>query len=123
MPIIRLEDVPEEAFHNGATYQTLVGDDAGSTPVRVGVLTSPPGFSTGTHYHPYLEVVTVIEGQGEAWIEGREGVVAIGPGDTLELPPGVKHGFRVTGTKPLKTYGVHASPERIVNYLPELDGD
>ena len=120
MAIIRLEDVAKEAFHDGATYQTIVGDDAGSTPVRIGVQTSPPGFSTGTHFHPYMEVVTVIEGEGEAWIEG-EPAVAIGPGTTLVLPPGVRHGFRVTGSKPMKTYGVHASPDRIVHYVAEPD--
>lgn len=114
MPIVHLDDVSKESFPSGATYQTIVGDDAGSTPVRVGVQVSPPGYSTGTHSHPYMEVVSVIEGEGEAWVEGREGVVAIGPGATLILPPNVKHGFRVTGAEPMKTYGVHASPDRIV---------
>ena len=121
MPIVRLKDVPTEPFANGATYQTLIGDESGSTPVRVGVQISPPGYSTGTHSHPYMEVVNIIEGEGEAWIEGQDGVVAIGPGTTLVLPPGVKHGFRVTGTEPMKTYGVHASPERIVDRFPEED--
>ena len=119
MPIIRLEDVPKEPLPSGATYQTIVGDDAGSTPVRVGVQVSPPGYSTGTHSHPYMEVVSVIEGVGEAWIEGHEGVVTIGPGTTLVLPPGVEHGFRVTGTSLMKTYGVHASPQRVVDRSSE----
>ena len=121
MPIIELDDVPEEPFAGGATYRTLVGDAAGSTPLRVGVQVSPPGYSTGTHCHPYLEVVSVIEGEGEAWIEGQEGVVGIGPGTTLVLPAGVKHGFRATGSGPLETYGVHASPTRIVERHPEAD--
>ncbi len=118
MPIIQLDDVSKEPFPNGATYQTLVGDDDGSTPVRVGVQISPPGYSTGTHSHPYLEVVSVIEGEAEAWMEGREGVVVIGPGATLVLPAGLKHGFRAIGETPLKTYGVHASPDRIVDRDP-----
>ncbi len=120
MPIIRLEDAPEEPFDGGATYRTIVGDDAGSTPLRIGVQVSPPGYSTGTHSHPYLEVVCIIEGEGEAWIEGEgDGRPArIGPGTTLVLPPGVRHGFRVTGSAPMKTYGVHHSPKRIV----ERDG-
>ena len=121
MPIIRLEDVPKEQFPNGATYQTIVGDDSGSTPVRVGIQVSPPGFSTGTHSHPYMEVVSVIEGVGEAWIEGQAGTEAIGPGSTLVLPAGVKHGFRVTGSGAMKTYGVHASPRRIVDREPKED--
>ncbi len=121
MPIIHLDDVPRETFHDGATYQTMVGDAAGSTPVRVGIQISPPGYSTGTHAHPYLEVVSVIEGDGEAWIEGEDGVTPVGPGSTLVLPPGIRHGFRVTGTQPMKTYGIHASPDRIVEHFPELD--
>ncbi|NKB55814.1 MAG: cupin domain-containing protein [Alphaproteobacteria bacterium] len=115
MPIVELDNVPKQPFPSGATYQTIVGDEAGSTPVRIGVQVSPPGYSTGTHSHPYMEIVSVIEGEGEAWMDGQEGTVAIGPGTTLVLPPNVKHGFRVTGATPMKTYGVHASPERIVD--------
>ena len=114
MPIVKLKEVPKLQFPNGATYQTIVGDEAGSTPVRVGVQVSPPGYSTGTHSHPYMEIVSIIEGEGEAWMDGTEGVIAIGPGTTLVLPPNVKHGFRVTGSVPLKTYGGHASSTRIV---------
>ncbi len=121
MPIVVLDEVPKEPFANGATYQTVVGDAAGSTPVRVGVQVSPPGYSTGTHSHPYMEIVTVIEGTGEAWMDGQDGVVAIGPGTTLVLPPGTKHGFRVTGPGPMKTYGVHASPDRISDRFPADD--
>lgn len=121
MPVIRLDDVPLEPFRDGATYQTLVGDDAGSTPLRVGLQVSQPGYATGTHAHPYLEVVTVIEGEGEAWIEGEGGTVAIGPGATMVFPPGIRHWFRVTGETPMKTYGVHASPERIVERFPDAD--
>ena len=41
MPVIHVDTVPPEAFHDGATYQTLVGDEAGSTPVRLGLQVSP----------------------------------------------------------------------------------
>ena len=121
MPIIKLSDTPVQDFPNGASYHTIVGDDEGSTPVRVGVQVSPPGYSTGTHSHPYMEVVSVIDGEGEAWMDGVDDLVKIGPGDTVAVPPGVKHGFRATGDKPLRTYGVHASPDRIVHRHPEED--
>ena len=114
MPVISLDDVPFEQFHDGATYQTIVGDEQGSTPVRLGLQTSPPGFCTGDHYHPYMEIVTVIEGEGEAWIEGEADLVKIGPGTTMVFHPNVHHSFTVTGDKPLKTYGIHASPDRVV---------
>jgi quercetin dioxygenase-like cupin family protein len=97
------------------TYQTLVGDELGSTPVRVGIQTSTPGSKTLLHSHPYLEVVTVLEGQGEAWVEGTGKLVPLAPGVTLVLPANLKHWFRATGDRPLITYGAHASPHRIVN--------
>ncbi|MDA1098539.1 MAG: cupin domain-containing protein [Proteobacteria bacterium] len=119
MPIIDVKNVPKQAFPGGATYQTIVGDEQGSTPIRLGLQVSEPGYSTGTHSHPYMEVVTVVAGTGEAWVEGQEGMTVIGPGITLVLPPNVKHGFRVTGSEPLQTYGVHASPDRMVEHFPE----
>ena len=114
MTIIRHEDVTEEEIPGGATYRTLVGDDQGSTPVRCGIQTSPPGYATPNHAHPYLEIVTVLEGTGEAWIDGQDGTTEIGPGTTMAFPPKTAHGFRVTGDMPLVTYGVHSSPGRIV---------
>ena len=114
MPIVVHSKVAPEPFKGGATYQTLVGDEKGSTPIRVGIQTSPPGYRTPLHSHPYLETITVLEGQGEAWLQGRE--------ETVELParrdarprPHQRHWYRATGDAPLRTYGVHASPKRIV---------
>lgn len=115
MPIIHLEGVRREEFESGRIYQTLVGDDAGSTPVRVGIQTSPPGYSTGTHSHPYMEVVTVIEGTGEAWIGSEANASRIGPGSTIIAHPNEPHGFRNTGPTPMRSIGVHASPVRTTN--------
>lgn len=115
MAIIQIEDARREEFESGRIYQTLVGDDAGSTPVRVGIQTSPPGYSTGTHSHPYMEIVTVIEGMGEAWIGSEANATAIGPGSTIVAHPNVAHGFRNTGKTPMRSYGVHASPVRITH--------
>ena len=115
MPIVHLENMRREEFESGRIYQTLVGDDAGSTPVRIGVQTSPPGYSTGTHSHPYMEIVTVIEGTGEAWIGSDANALPIGPGSTIIAQPNEPHGFRNTGRTPMRSYGVHASPVRITN--------
>jgi len=114
MPVVYHDTIASEPFTGGATYQTLVGDAEGSTPVRIGIQTSPPGYTTPTHSHPYMEVITVLEGEGEAWLEGQEETVHLVPGVTLVLPPDLPHWFRNTGSSPLKTYGVHSSPHRIV---------
>ena len=115
MKVIHHKDVPLENFSGGATYQTLVGDEHGSTPVRTGIQVSPPGYATPDHSHPYVEVITVLEGAAEGWCEGHDGPVDLVPGTTLVIPPNQRHGFRVTGTTAFKTYGVHASPHRVVD--------
>jgi quercetin dioxygenase-like cupin family protein len=113
MPIINIKDAKRDEYDSGRVYETLVGDDEGSTPVRVGIQTSPPGYSTGTHVHPYMEVITVIEGVGEAWIGEEDDFTPIGPGSTIVAPAHAPHGFRNTGDTPMRSYGVHASPTRI----------
>jgi quercetin dioxygenase-like cupin family protein len=115
MPVVHHSDIAAEPFKGGASYQTLVGDEQGSTPIRVGIQTSPPGYKSALHSHPYLETITVLEGEGEAWLQGSDEVVPLKPGVTLVLTPHLRHWFRTTGDRPLKTYGVHASPRRIVN--------
>ena len=71
MPVVYHSNVAREPFPGGATYQTVVGDEQGSTPVRLGIQTSPPGYRTPLHSHPYMEALMILEGAGEAWIEGR----------------------------------------------------
>ena len=114
MPVVKHATVPHEPFPGGATYQTLVGDAEGGTPVRLGLQTSPPGYKTPLHSHPYWEILTVVEGEGEAWIEGSDDLIALAPGMTLVFPANVRHQFRTLGCEPLKTLGVHTSPHRIV---------
>jgi quercetin dioxygenase-like cupin family protein len=123
MPIVIHAQVPTEPFSGGATYQTLVGDAQGSTPVRLGIQSSPPGYRTPLHSHPYMECITVLEGEGEAWMEGCDRLIPLKPGVTLVLPPHVRHWFGALGAQPLKTYGVHASPHRVVIVHHENDRD
>ena len=118
LTVIRHAERPTVAFTGGATYLPIVGDDTGAgMPIRTGIQTSPPGYQTRLHSHPYVEVLTVLEGRGEAWLEGEEGVVALEPGVSIALPANRVHAFRVVGDQPLVTYGIHASNKRIVNYL------
>ena len=119
MPVVDHAKVPAEPFRGGATYQTLVGDPQGSTPVRIGIQTSQPGYKTAKHFHPYMEIISVLEGQGEAWIDGSEDLIPLRSGVTLVIPPNLPHWFRASGNLPLKTYGVHASPVRISTNLED----
>ena len=115
--VIREEERPLVDFPGGATYRTLIGDDNGAgVSIRTGIQTSMPGYATREHSHPYVEVLTVLSGQGEAWLAGEDGTIAMTPGVTISIPANQVHGFRVVGDQPLVTYGIHTFGKRIVNY-------
>ncbi|HZT87825.1 MAG TPA: cupin domain-containing protein [Stellaceae bacterium] len=120
LTVVRHEERPTVPFVGGASYCPVIGDDNGAgVPLRTGIQTSPPGYATREHSHPYVEVLTVLEGCGEAWLDGEPGTVAMEPGVTLSIPANRVHGFRVLGDRPLVTYGIHASGKRIVHYRDE----
>ena len=117
LTVVREEERPVVPFPGGATYRTLIGDDNGAEiPIRTGIQTSQPGYATRVHSHPYVEVLTVLEARGEAWLDGEEGTIAMEPGVTISIPGGRVHGFRVIGDQPLVTYGIHTFGKRVVNY-------
>ena len=92
--VIREDDRPVVPFPGGATYRTLIGDDNGvDIPIRTGIQTSQPGYATREHSHPYVEILTVLEGRGEAWLDGEPGTVAMAPGPARR---GVASGTRAT---------------------------
>lgn len=119
--IIRLEDTEVVPLGTGSDYRPIVGDDAGSTPLRTGIQTCEAGYEVPAHCHPYMEVIHVLDGAFEFWMErGTEGAaretVVLRRGDTIEIQPGAWHGFRVSGGATARLLGTHASPRRIVQY-------
>jgi quercetin dioxygenase-like cupin family protein len=117
LTVIRESERPVVDFPGGATYRTLIGDDNGADiPLRTGIQTSQPGYATRVHSHPYVEVLTVLGGRGEAWLDGEDGMIEMAPGVTLSIPAGRVHAFRVVGDKPLVTYGIHTFNKRVVHY-------
>ena len=115
--VIHENERPVVDFVGGATYRTIIGEDTGAgLPIRTGIQTSPSGYATRVHSHPYVETLTVISGRGEAWLDGQEGVVTLEPGVTVVLPANRNHAFRVVGDEPLVTLGIHTFGKRIVTY-------
>jgi quercetin dioxygenase-like cupin family protein len=115
--VVRLEDTEIVKFGPDAFYQPILGDDEGTTPIRTGIQTSEPGYVAPVHSHPYLEVLHILEGTAEAWVDGQEAdKVTLRKGDTIALPANVPHSFRVVGDEVLRLLGTHVSAKRIVNY-------
>src|SRR5437667_7299224 len=87
LTLIRHAERPTVALAGGAIYQPIIGDDTGADlPLRTGIQISPPGYLTPLHSHPYVEILMVLEGSGEAWLEGEKTVTALMPGVTITLP-------------------------------------
>lgn len=115
--IVRLDETEVVKFGPDAFYQPIIGDEEGSTPVRTGIQTSKPGYVAPMHSHPYLEILHILEGTAEAWLEGQEDrKVVLRRGDTIAIPADVPHSFRVVGKEVLRLLGTHVSPRRIVQY-------
>ena len=122
--VVRLEDTDVVKFGANATYQPIIGDADGSTPLRTGIQTSQPGYVAPVHSHPYMEVLHILDGVAEAWIDAQDArKVTLRKGDTVAIPAGVPHSFRVVGDDVLRLLGTHASPTRIVDYKDGVTTD
>ncbi|OWW00081.1 hypothetical protein ATY81_25100 [Rhizobium sp. R72] len=81
------------------TYTITVGryESGGIVGVFEGMV--PAGGGPPVHiHHNEDEVIHVIEGNYEFWLDGA--VVAVPPGSSIFLPRGVAHTFRVVGASP-----------------------
>ncbi|MDF3151983.1 cupin domain-containing protein [Mesorhizobium sp. XAP10] len=67
-----------------------------------------PTVGAPTHWHPVEEVLTVIAGRAEMWIDDEHTVVT--SGQSLVVPANRKHGFKNAGTGTLHIHAVLASP-------------
>lgn len=115
--VVRLHDTEVVSFGPLSHYQLIIGDAEGTTPIRTGIQTSQPGYEASVHSHPYVEILHILDGTAEVWLEGQEDrKVLLGKGDTIALPPNAPHSFRVVGNEVLRLLGTHVSPKRIVAY-------
>ncbi len=131
LKIARLADASRVEFGPLAYYHPLVAD--GDTPVRTGIQTSAPGYVAPMHWHPYTELLFIIDGEAEVWLQGGEDKPhCLKAGDCVALPPDIPHSFRTVGDKPMRLLGIHANATRISTYVdrktdangyPRLDAD
>ncbi len=78
----------------------------------------PPGFAPPSHiHHDEEEVFGIIEGSMSVTCAGQEWTV--GPGDTVVLPRGVLHGFRVGDDAPARIWHLTA-PAKFERFVAEV---
>jgi mannose-6-phosphate isomerase-like protein (cupin superfamily) len=117
LKVIRYDTVEAVAFGPLSDYRPLVTDDYPDLTLRTGIQTARPGYETRPHWHPYVEILHILDGAAEAWQQGREeSRVTLQAGDTLVIPARTWHSFRVAGDETLRLLGTHLSNQRIVHY-------
>lgn len=122
--VVRYSDTEIVSFGPSSNYRPIVGDNAGSTPLRTGIQTCEPGYEASAHQHPYMEIIHVLDGTLEFWMDNApHETVLLSRGDTIEIQPQAWHGFRVSGNATARLLGIHASPHRIVHYKSGLKTD
>jgi mannose-6-phosphate isomerase-like protein (cupin superfamily) len=74
-----------------------------------------PGAGAPTHRHPVEEVLTVIAGEAEMWLDDLRAMLCAG--QSLIVPAHRSHGFRNSGNVTLHIHAVLASP--VFEAMPE----
>ena len=117
LKVIRYHAAPGVAFGPLSDYRALVSDDCPEISVRTGIQTCRPGYQAKPHWHPYVEILHILEGALEAWeVQQEPSRVTLEAGDTLVIPARTWHSFRVVGQAPMRLLGTHLSHQRIVYY-------
>jgi quercetin dioxygenase-like cupin family protein len=108
MRVVGHQDVPLERWRLGVETRMLVSASNGAAQLCIFEQWIEPGIGAPTHAHPVEEVLTVLKGEAEMWLDESRTVVLAG--QTLIVPAGRKHGFRNTGAATLHIHAVLASP-------------
>lgn len=101
------EQIPIEHWRPGVETRMLVSARNGATQLCMFEQWVAPGNGAPTHSHPVEEVLTVLKGEAEMWLD-RERVV-VKAGQSLLVPAGRAHGFRNSGDAALHIHAVLAS--------------
>jgi HTH-type transcriptional regulator, repressor for puuD len=101
----------EEPVGRGGGIETirLSADLLPEQGFTMGITSFPPGTSIPLHSHNTIEQVTVVEGEGEAELNGER--VPARPFDTTQIAPGEVHRFINTGPGIMRILWVYGSTQ------------
>jgi len=100
----------------GRLWKKLIGpEDGGCKNMIFGVVSFPPGSNPGTHVHSgEEEIIYVLSGRGETKVGGK--IFPLEPGVAVFTEPGVEHGIKTLGDKPLVLISVFSPPVKPGSY-------
>ena len=104
--ITNTDRIPEE-WRAGVRTRRRVAACDGATALCIFEQWIDPGAGAPVHFHPVEEVLTVLAGEAEFWLDGHTAMIA--EGSSLIVPAWTKHGFRNVGASMLHLQAVLAS--------------
>jgi len=126
MRVIAHLDQPREHWRTGVETRMQVSAGIGASQLCMFEQWVEPGVGAPTHRHAVEEVLTVIAGTAEMWID--EDHFTVTAGQSLLIPAERTHGFRNVGTGTLHIHAVLASaifeatfegsPDTVRRWLP-----
>jgi mannose-6-phosphate isomerase-like protein (cupin superfamily) len=108
MRIVDHEHQPREEWRAGVNTRMRVSAINGAAQLCIFEQWCEPDCGAPTHLHAVEEVLTVLEGQAEIWIDDER--KAVPAGQSVIVPAGRHHGFRNTGIATLHVQSILAAP-------------
>jgi quercetin dioxygenase-like cupin family protein len=108
-----------EEWRSGVETRMYVSAQNGSSQLCIFEQWIASSMGAPAHWHPVEEVLTVVAGEAEIWID--ENRLILTEGQSLIIPPRKRHGFRNAATGILRIRAVLASPffEATFDTVPE----
>jgi quercetin dioxygenase-like cupin family protein len=108
MRIIDHASQASEEWRAGVLTRMHVSAVTGSVQLCVFQQWCEPGKGAPTHLHAVEEVLTVLDGEAEMWVEEERATLT--SGQSLVIAAGRKHGFRNIGSGTLHVQATLAAP-------------
>jgi len=108
MQVLDHQSQSSEEWRPGVLTRMQVSAVTGSVQLCVFQQWCTPGRGAPTHLHAVEEILTVLDGQAEMWIEDERATVSAG--QSIVIPAGRRHGFRNSGTGTLHVQATLAAP-------------
>jgi HTH-type transcriptional repressor of puuD len=105
--LIRFDDAEPVARGDGIVTVRLTPSFLPGQGFQMGITSFPPGTAIPRHSHNTIEQVTVLEGEGEAELDGK--LLPARPYDTTQIDSGEVHRFLNTGRDVMRILWVYGS--------------
>jgi mannose-6-phosphate isomerase-like protein (cupin superfamily) len=108
MRIVDFAKLPDEEWRAGVMTRMRVSAINCAAELCVFEQWCAPDKGAPTHVHTVEEVLSVLEGQAEIWVEEER--AAVSAGQSVVIAAGRRHGFRNIGITTLHVQAILAAP-------------